>query len=99
MNVVHAPPTLSSNPMLVHPNETRICLFYSSIISFWPWIYGSSLVVVGPLFCGRLLAVSLRFRTWSSSSKNKRRLGLELLEAGKTFGDDTREVWPRPTAL
>ena len=83
MNVVHAPPTLSSNPMLVYTSESRreYIFFNSSIISFWPWISGSSLVVVGPLFCGRLLAVSLRFRTWSSSSKNKRRLGLELLEA------------------
>ena len=64
-----------------------MCLFSSTKISFCPWISDSSLVVVGPRFCGRLLAVSLRgFRTWSSSSKNKRRLGLELLEAGKRSG-------------
>ena len=34
--------------------------------------------------------MSLRgFRTRSSSSKNKRQLGLELFEAVKTLGDDT----------
>ena len=59
MKVVSAPPTLSSNPMLVDPSRDFV-FFNSSKISFWPWISGSSLVIVGPRFCRRLLAVSLK---------------------------------------
>ena len=70
MKVVSVPPTLSSNPMLVDPSRDENFVFFnSSKISFWPWISGSSLVVVGPLFCGRLLAVSLRIYWTTAESE------------------------------